>query len=310
MPKLELLIVVLAVATVLWTCAHAQARAADAKPGAGVRIEPIPPAPPNQDQYIGFKLMVPWIEGYVRVRFPENIYSPMGTHFLDNLAPGIERVSDVKVPAWKVDETTGALSYAVETKEGIHFSGKAWVEGDVVHLEYRNRNTSGQPQDLGSQICYDLSTAPNLGEKVTLDYTYAWFDGAYQSLNETTSPVRDEKFAKNGYNWVIMLYKEDPETSLFAAQDQYPWWVVDQRADYPIIARETPDKKHLFALTWDHTVRRLMTNTNIPCLHTDTLHVENLPDGGEKVWKGRVYLMENDPERLLERWKADLTPKP
>lgn len=307
MDKLALVLFAAGVASVLWS--SVQWRATAEPEGEGIRIAPIPPAPPNHNQYIGFQLSAPWMEGHIRIRFPENIYTRMGTHFLDNLAPEVTRVSEVRVPVWEVDEKTGAISYGIETAEGIHFAGKAWVEGDVVHMEYRNRNTTGEPQTIGSQICFDMAPSPTFGERVTLDYTHAWFDGKYQSLNKTTSPKAAAKFEKNGYNWVLLLYKGDPQTELREGEDQFPWWIVDQMADYPIITRHTPDGKHLVALTWDHTVQRLMTNTNIPCLHTDTLHVEDLPDGAEKVWRGRVYAMEADPEKLLARCKADVTPK-
>jgi len=78
---------------------------------AHVSIEPYPHNPPDQNQYLAFKAKASWLDGYLRVRFPENVNSTLGMHFLDNLEPSRPRVSDVHLPDWKTDPATGDLSY-------------------------------------------------------------------------------------------------------------------------------------------------------------------------------------------------------
>jgi hypothetical protein len=265
-----------------------------------VTIEPHPHNPPDQNQYLAFKAKAPWLDGYIRVRFPENVNSTLGLHFLDNLEPQRPRVSDVRLPDWQTDPATGALSYAVRTREGIDFSGRVHVEGQVIHMEFTIANQTGQPQDVTSQVCFDMSPAQGLNEQSTLEHTYTWMDGQYRSLATTTSPRAAEKFARLNYNWLLMLYNEQPNDPMRRIEHECLWWIVDQKPDLPVLVRETADRKHLVAISWGRqSVRRLMTNTHIPCLHTDPLECASLPNGESRTWHGRIFMLENDPQKLL-----------
>lgn len=271
----------------------------------GVRIEPVPPAPPGQDQYIAFTAAAPWMEGHVRIRFPESIHSQHGLHFLDNVAPELPRVSNVGAPEWEKDDG-GRLSYTATTDDGMTFAGAAWVDGEAVEMAFSVTNNTGAALDISAQVCIDMSTSPTFSERDRLDTTYAWFDGAYRSLTEATAAK--PRYEETGFRWVLMLFKDDPDEGVRAAEGEFPWWILDQQADRPIIVRETHDGRHLIAVTWDRTVRRLMANTNIPCMHADPLHCENLANGDTHAWRGRLFLMENDPEALLRRNEAPADP--
>ena len=269
-----------------------------------VSIEPHPHNPPDQNQYLAFMAKAPWLDGHIRVRFPENIYSNLGLHFLDNLQPELPRVSKVELPQWQTDPQTGALFYQVKTAEGIGFAGRVWVEGEVIHMQYTVTNGTKQAQDLNSQVCFDMSPAKGLNQRITLDHTFTWIGGEYRCLNRSTSPKREAKFARNGYNWLLMLYNEQPNDPMRKIEDECLWWIVDQKPDLPLIVRETADRKHLVAITWEpSTVRRLMTNTNIPCLHADPLECKNLPPGESRSWRGRIFMMANDPGKLLDAFR-------
>lgn len=270
-----------------------------------LRIEPVGEQPEGEPRFIAFKVMADWLDGHIRVRFPENIYSDLGLHFLDNVAPGMKRVSEVKVPTWQTDPATGALFYAVRTDEGIHFRGRVEAGEAGIDMAFTVENRTGKATGIDSQVCFDLSPSPSFNRRVILDTTYAWIDGKYRSLNTTTSPKRETKFAKIGYNWLLLLYDEQPDDPMRRIEDECPWWIVDQEPDLPLIVRETADGKHLLAVTWegDH-VRRLMTNSNIPCLHADPLSCATLADGESYTWKGRIFLMANDPERLLHLYRV------
>lgn len=278
-----------------------------AKPN--LSITPIPKAPSTENQYIGFKLRASWMDGYIRVRFPEDVNSSLGRHFLDNLAPELERVSEVKVPDWHIDEKTGRISYEVKTDEGIHFSGSAYVEGNAVHMQFRVSNETGQKQDLNNQVCLDMSPSKDFNQRNKIDSTYACFDHNHGTFDKLTCGHAEEKYERVGYHWILMLHGKGPhyETKL---EDECPWWIVDQRADHPLIWRESQDREHLVAITWEgDTVRRLMTNTNIPCLHSDPLACAQLPHGKEAVWHGRIFLMENNVEKLLSEYAKSASKK-
>ena len=268
-----------------------------------ISITPIPKAPASENQYIGFKLTASWMDGYIRVRFPEDVNSSLGRHFLDNVAPELERVSNVEVPDWHIDQETGRISYEVRTEEGIHFGGLAYVEGNTVHMQFRVLNQTGQPQDLSNQVCLDMSPTKDFNRRNTIESTFACFDHDHGAFDKLTCSHGQEKYHKTGYHWILMLHGKGPhyETEL---EEECPWWIVDQKADLPLIWRESQDRDHLVAITWEgDTVRRLMTNTNIPCLHSDPLAHAKLLNGKEGVWRGRIILMENDVEKLLSEYE-------
>jgi hypothetical protein len=274
--------------------------------GANVRVEPHPHNPPTENQYLAFKAMASWLPGYVRVRFPENVNSSLGLHFLDNLEPQQTRVSKVRLPLWSTNAATGEIGYEVTTAEGIDFRGKVRAQGQVIYMTFTIANRTERPQDVTSQVCFDMSPAEGLNEQATLDRTFTWVDGQYRSLATITSPRAEEKFARLNYNWVLLLYNEQPNDPMRRIEHECPWWIGDQKPDFPILARETADRKHLVAISWGRkSVRRLMTNTHIPCLHTDPLEYSALPPGESRTWHGRIFMLENDPRKLLKLFLND-----
>jgi hypothetical protein len=270
-----------------------------------IRIEPHPRNPPDQNQYIAFNIHASWLDGYIRVRFPENVNSSLGLHFLDNLEPARKRVSTVTPPEWKTDPKDGSIFYQVDTAEGVGFSGRARVEGEVIHMNFTISNHSGRPLDLTSQVCFDMSPAAALNRRGVLETTHTWIDGSYRSLSTATSPNAAAKFKSLGYNWVLMLYNERPDDPMRRIEPDCAWWILDQKPDHPLLARETRDGSHLVAISWgEGSVRRLMSNTSIPCLHADPLEVSGLPDGRSRTWCGRIFMTRNQPAELLRIYQA------
>ena len=62
------------------------------------------------------------------------------------------------------------------------------------------------------------------------------------------------------------------------------------------------DGKKILATAWDHT-QELFQGV-IVCLHNDP-RIGGLKPGEAKSLRGKIYLVENDPAKLLERYKAD-----
>jgi hypothetical protein len=50
----------------------------------------------------------------------------------------------------------------------------------------------------------------------------------------------------------------------------------------------------------------VMSNSRIPCLHAGPAGGVSLAPGEEVVWRGTIYLMKNDPDQLLIRYKGDM----
>lgn len=266
-----------------------------------IAIKPIASAPAGQNQYIGFNLCAEGMAGFVRVRFPENVNSSQGVHFLDNVQPEVKRVSEVRVPDWQTDPRTGGLSYVVQTAEGIDFSGSAVVVGSAVEMTFAVTNRTDRPRDITAQVCVDLSPCEAFNMTQTAADIFAVYQGQPISFGQLTGEAAAEKQAATGYPWILMLTGNGPHQYLYQLQQECPWWIADQRADLPLIWRQSQDGQHLIAVAWgEDTVHRLMTNTSIPCLHADPLEVKQLEAGKKAVWKGRIFLMKNDPKELLD----------
>lgn len=272
-----------------------------------LQIDPLPRPAADQNQYLGFAIRAPWMDGHLRVRFPEDVNSSLGRHFLDNLQPELPRVSVIEYPEWR-READGTLAYDVVTSQGLSWHGavKLAADGETIQMRMRMRNGSGQALTLNSQVCYDFTPSRTFGDRNSVAETFIWHGGKPLRLADATPMT---KYNRTGYYWLLALTRPTGNESIRAIEDECAWWIIDQRAEHDLIWRETRDKAHLTAITWDHTTERLMTNTNIPCLHSDPLLVNDLADGAEAVWTGRIYVMANDPTRLLAKYQADRKPQ-
>ena len=268
-----------------------------------ITLRGLPPPPADQTGILGFEIHAPGMEGCLEMRFPETLNSSQGLHFIDHNRPDMPPLSRLEpYPEWQCNPQTGEVSYTAVTKEGVEFRGMAIPDGETVRMEFRVKNGTGKPMsNARSQMCLVLNKAPAFAKPLDLTPCYAWIEGKFTSLSETT-PTPQEKGRKP---WILLL------TNGFAAQyhgsREWPdgWWVVDQTADRSLIARVSEDKKHLVAIAWDETDSQLMTNTMIPCLHAGPIHSVSIQPDEEAVWRGSIYLMENDPTTLLARHEQD-----
>ena len=203
-------------------------------------------------------------------------------------------------PEWQHDEATGEVSYRCVTKEGIEFGGRARPYHDEVYMEFRVKN--GSDAALGSagpQMCLSLARSKAFGKKLDIANIHTWIDGRFASFSETT-PTPEQK---GRAPWIQMLTKA--MTNYRGPREHKAgWWFVDQTADHGILARVSEDRKHLLAITWEGAVA-VMSNTRIPCLHAGTGRRGPIKPGEEVVWRGKIYLMDNDPKALLIRYKGD-----
>ncbi|MGD8777373.1 MAG: hypothetical protein PVH88_00245 [Ignavibacteria bacterium] len=82
-------------------------------------------------------MAVPWMDGTIEMRFPETLNSEEGMHFIDHERSDMVPISKIEsYPDWKVNKSTGEISYSYTTNEGIEFGGIVSVEADEVHIEF------------------------------------------------------------------------------------------------------------------------------------------------------------------------------
>lgn len=248
---------------------------------------------------IAFRVHAPWMDGHLLMRFPETLRTSMGLHFIDHHRADMPPLSEIDpLPEWRRDERSGALYYNCRTPEGVEFTGRAEPRGDAVDLEFRVANrTDRELRHAGAQMCLTLSKCRDFAEKNQVETTFTWVDGEFTSLAETTPTPREMGRSP----WLLMFTKG----ASYGGPRSHPdgWWVVDQRADRPVIARRSSDGDRLLAIWW-RGAHSIMTNTTIPCIHS-RLGRKNIAPGQEVVWRGRIYLMPDRPDRLLRRWRQD-----
>jgi hypothetical protein len=264
-----------------------------------IRLEPLPPPAAGRTGMLGFSITAPWMRGHIELRMPETLASSAGLHFIDHSRADMPPLSiPAKWPEWKIDARNGRISYRYRTPEGVEFAAAATPLADTVRLEFRVRNrSSARLGNVGCQMCLVLAPCEQFAARGTLEPVRAWFGGEFRSLAGTT-PTPAEKRREP---WVLMRVRGPGDA--YSGPMEWPdgWWVVDQFADEPVIARVSDDGKWLVAVEWGARQPMLMTNTRIPCLHAGPGDPVDLEPGAEHGWRGTIYLVPNDAGKLAER---------
>jgi len=260
---------------------------------------------PEKGQYgqLGFEIRAPWMKGHLQMRFPETVHSNWGLHFIDHHRADMPPLHQPDpFPQWTRNPDTGEISYHYVMPDKIEFAARVRPYEDEIVMEFKVINNSDKIiKGVSPNKCLELQFCEDFNKKCDLTNIYAWIDGKFTSLSHTT-PTAEQKGRKP---WPLVLTKEAAKT--YAGPKDYPdgAWIVDQTTDYGLIARISEDEKHLIAVMWQDLVW-LMTNTTIPCLHAGPKGNETIPPGGEHVWRGKIYLMENKPKQLLTRYLGDM----
>ena len=268
-----------------------------------ITLHPLPVPPKGTLGPLGFTIRAPWMTGDIRLRLPETLTSEFGLHFSDSKRTDMPLISMLETPPeWKTDAVTGDIWYETKTREGIVFGGKAHADTETVSIEFWIINATGNPiSHVSPQMCLSLEGSPEFGRPKTLNTTYVWVNGAPFNLASTT-PTPEQKGREP---WIMMLTANMLTSYMGVLDHANGWWVVDQTADFNIIARASEDSKHLVAITWDETFSQLMTDTRIPCLHAGPIRAIPLQPQERGRWRGRIYLVPNDMNQLLARYLKD-----
>lgn len=275
------------------------------QPQADKRVTIKPVAAPAAGEYghLGISIQAPWMTGPIELRMPEMLSSHLGIHFMDHKRADSTPLSMLNpFPEWKTDAATGDLSYEVTTAEGVVFGGKAHAEPDSVHVEFWVANgTQNTVQNIKAQMCLLMENSPEFGKKNDLANTFTWIGGHPASLAMTT-PSSEQK-GRPG--WIILL--TNILMPVYAGPREYPdgAWVVDEPADFNLVARASNDLKYLVGLTWDETASEVMCNSTVPCMHAGPSRSITLQVREKATWRGKVYLIANDTENLLARYSKD-----
>jgi hypothetical protein len=80
-------------------------------------------------------------------------------------------------------------------------------------------------------------------------------------------------------------------------------WLFYETRDEDIIMHESKDKKHLVAIAWHGETSFLIFNSLIPCIHDGPSIQFTIDPQRERHWYGTIYLIQNDKNELLKRYK-------
>ena len=263
-----------------------------------VKVTPLD-KPEGEYGYIGFKITAPWMDGSILMRFPETLQAENGLYFIDHDRTNMRPLSNIKdYPDWKVDKVTGEISYSYTTPEGIEFGGFAKPDNDEVHLEYYVNNHTDKPvSKITPQMCLTLKGSNDFNQLNVTSDVFIWSDGEYFSLGKSTPTVKEI-----GRDPLLVISREG-FADFKPGTDLGQWWVINQTSDEDIIVRESKDKKHLVAVTWPGDASFLIYNALIPCIHGGPTIKYTIDPNRERHWYGTIYLMDNKPKKLFERYK-------
>jgi hypothetical protein len=274
---------------------------------AAVKLTPLE-KPKGEFGNIGFKITAAWMDGSIEMRFPETLDCQEGMFFIDHYRADMVPFSKVKeYPDWKVNSTSGEISYSFVTAEGLKFGGIAIPVGDEVRMEfYVINNTGKRIIDMSPQICLMLNGSKDFDELNNLSDGYILSGGKWMSLEKST-PTAAEKglepklvIGKSGF----MNMQAVGKTKINKPGENIgEWWMINEPSDEDIIYRASKDKKHLAAVAWPGDVSFLIYNSMNPCIHAGPSIQYTIEPGRERHWYGTVYLMDNKPGELLQRYK-------
>ncbi|MFI4912227.1 MAG: carbon-nitrogen hydrolase family protein [Sedimentisphaeraceae bacterium JB056] len=258
----------------------------------------------GEDLYrLSFEMAAPWFEGSVELRLPEILHSNMGFHYLDHYLSNLSPLSELEpFPNWRKNDQTGQLRYDAVTKEGISFGAVVTPGYDEVALEFYIQNNTGDTLDYVTfNPCLNFNGNPDYGRKFDLERLYAFYQGKFQNLSSMT-PTPEQVGREP---WLVILTKTGENEFEGPKDTKTTWWRVDQTAEENLMAVVSENGKTMIGYAWDQEDLHLMTNCGNPCLHTGPGARKDLNDGERYTWHGKVYLMRNNLERLLEKYRHD-----
>ena len=266
-----------------------------------IALEGLAPPRDGQKGRLGSHIRADGMEGALEMRFPETLRSSLGLHFIDHYRRDMPQLSPFpEQPTWERNDETGEIRYTCRTSEGVEFVGRARPYEEEIYLEFSvTNNTTDAIHGVSPQMCLSMAPSADFNQQGDLPGTFAWFDSRWANLS-TTTPTPAEKGREP---WLQILTQSAGE---YRGPRDNPdgWWFVDQKADFGIIARQSRDQRHLLAIAWQDA-KALSTNTRIPCLHAGPGRPASLKPGEQAFWRGKIYLMSNDPESLLVRFNGD-----
>jgi len=268
-----------------------------------ISVTPVPPPREDKPGRLAVNIRPQWMEeGYFELRFPETLNASGQLLFIDHFRSDMIPVVKLdEFPTWSKDES-GAVSYAASLPNNVNFSGKITPGPDYVDMLFTVTNNTDAPlHNNHVQVCLSMRQATGFNKQEDVSTTYVPIDGKFIPLN-TTHPSAEELGRPP---WLQIATKGRTIPEKYRMNSKAGWWYIDEQPDYALITRVTDDGKHLVAIAF-RGADQAMTNSRIPCLHSGPPGIPVVGPGESKSISGRLYLMDADFDKLLERYKKDI----
>lgn len=163
------------------------------------------------------------------------------------------------------------------------------------------------PQALN--LCWQLRRAPAFASKPEaypefVKRCFIFTEKGVTFLDKTTRrpiPVRSAEDPYNNPPWVQMyvgLWQEVPKTSSKGWADYSP-----DRYSATVIGAVSRDRKHLTAIANDSAFS--MCQAWHDCMHNNPMWLPAKAPPEKRIWRLKIYAMENDPDALMARVVKD-----
>ena len=268
-----------------------------------IEITPVPPPRQDRPGHLAGRFRTEWMEeGYFELRFPETLNTNLGLMFIDHFRSDMIPVVKLdEFPSWTKDES-GAISYSALLPNNVRFSGKLTPGPDFVDMLLTVTNGTDAPlHNNHVQVCLSMRDAAGFNKQEDVSTTYIPVDGKFIPLS-ATHPSAEEMGLPP---WLQISTKGRDIPEQYRRNSRAGWWFIDEQADHALIARVSDDRKHLVAIAF-RAADGAMTNSRIPCLHSGPPTIPVIGPGESKSVSGRIYLVDADFDKLLERYKRDI----
>ena len=163
------------------------------------------------------------------------------------------------------------------------------------------------PQPLN--LCWQLRRSPAFASKPDpypefIKRCFIFTEQGVVFLDKTTRrpiPVRPANDPYNNPPWVQMyvgVWQDVPKTHPKGWADYSP-----DRYTATVIGAVSRDRRHLAALANDSAIS--MSQAWHDCMHNNPLWLPATPPPEKRVWRLKLYVMENDPDALMTRVVKD-----
>jgi beta-ureidopropionase len=251
---------------------------------------------------LAFDFSQTWMNGTAQLRMPETLRSSRGMHYIDHYRDEIWPLGEPKpFPKWNRDPFTNEISYTMDLADGLSVTAKAHPKRTEIGLSFKVTNNSSETlHNVEPNMCLTMESSPDFPPR-DISKLFGWFGGKMQPLS-TTTPTPEEV---GRAPWLLLLTPEGQKGYKGDRDSKTTWWMLDQVAERNLMAAVSKDGKHLIGYTWETVGETQMSNCGYPCLHTGPGPVKELAPGASHTWRGKIYVMDNDMPKLVERFEED-----